>query len=117
MLKHQPDSDRPREGSDPGQRTGARAAADGVMRLFRPVLAGMGLFFIVIGVPIAIMTPFPFIPIGLPIVILGVVLLARNSLAGRRWMQAMIRRHPRLKRFAPDWLLHMIFGDDIEGTT
>ncbi len=87
------------------------------MRLFRPVLAGMGLFFIVIGVPIAIMTPFPFIPIGLPIVILGVVLLARNSLAGRRWMQAMIRRHPRLKRFAPDWLLHMIFGDDIEGTT
>ncbi|WP_199285686.1 hypothetical protein [Hirschia maritima] len=81
------------------------------MALFRPILAILGVFFIVIGVPIAFLTPIPFVPIGLPIVILGVVLLARNSLVGRRWMKATIAKHPRLKKFAPNWLLKLILGE------
>ncbi len=84
------------------------------MAVIRAVLAGLGVVLIIIGVPLAMITPVPFVPIGLPVVILGVVLLARNSYAGRRWMQGVIQRHPRLKRFAPDWLLHLIFGDDAD---
>ncbi len=90
----------------------AQVARGGVMVIIRPLLAAVGLFFIVVGVPIAFLTPIPFVPIGLPIVILGVVLLARNSLAGRRWMQKTIAKHPNLKRFAPNWLLNLIFGDN-----
>lgn len=89
----------------------ARSAADGFMRFLRPILAALGAFFIIIGVPIAMMTPFPFVPIGLPIVILGTVLLARNSLAGKRWMQNTLKRYPSLERFAPNWLLHLILGE------
>lgn len=85
------------------------AAKRGILALLRPVLALLGLFFIVIGIPIAFMSTV--LPIGLPIVILGVVLLARNSLWGRRWMQNTIARHPSLKRFAPNWLMNLIFGD------
>ena len=88
-----------------------RSAVDGIMRFLRPILAGLGAFLIIIGVPIAMMTPFPFVPIGLPIVILGTVLLARNSTAGKRWMQNMLEHHPKLERFAPQWLLKLILGE------
>tara|TARA_Y100000815_G_C13274439_1_gene474361 strand:- start:366 stop:701 length:336 start_codon:yes stop_codon:yes gene_type:complete len=90
----------------------ARTAVEGLMAVLRPILALLGAFLIVIGVPLAMMTPIPFVPIGLPVVILGTVLLARNSLAGRRWMQNMLHRHPKLERFAPNWLLKLIFGDE-----
>ncbi len=89
-------------------------AKGGVLKFLRPLLALLGMFFIVIGVPIAFLTPIPFVPIGLPIVILGVVLLARNSLAGKRWMQNTIAKHPNLKRFAPNWLLQLILGDEAD---
>ncbi|MFC7291047.1 hypothetical protein [Hirschia litorea] len=92
----------------------AAVAKGGVMKILRPILALLGVFFIVIGVPIAFLTPIPFVPIGLPIVILGVVLLARNSLTGKRWMRNVIAKHPSLKRFAPNWLLHLILGDEAQ---
>ncbi len=88
-------------------------AKGSMLALLRPILALLGLFFIIIGVPIAFLTPIPFVPIGLPIVILGVVLLARNSLWGRRWMQNTIAKHPSLERFAPNWLLKLILGDEV----
>lgn len=91
--------------------SGAAAGTRSVMSLLRAVLAVLGAFLIVIGVPIAFVTPFPFVPIGLPIVILGVVLLARNSMIGKRWMQSMLQRHPTLERFAPHWLLNLILGE------
>ena len=98
--------------SNKTQGVAAGAAAVGVTTVVRPVLAAFGGFLIVIGVPIAMATPIPFLPFGLPIVILGVVLLARNSRAGKRWMQNMLKRHPRLERFAPHWLLNLILGDE-----
>ncbi|MEL6663412.1 MAG: hypothetical protein AAFO57_02095 [Pseudomonadota bacterium] len=78
--------------------------------LVRQLFALLGLFFIIIGVPLAILTPFPFVPIGLPVVILGVVLLGRNSMWGRRWMEGVLKRYPSVERFAPNWLMKLVFG-------
>ncbi|MEO0816386.1 MAG: hypothetical protein AAFX86_03670 [Pseudomonadota bacterium] len=88
------------------------AMGQGMRTIIRQIFALLGLFFIIIGTPIAIMTPFPFIPIGLPIVILGVVLLGRNSLWGRRWMESVLVRFPFVERFAPNWLMKLVFGRD-----
>ncbi|MAI90811.1 MAG: hypothetical protein CBB65_10245 [Hyphomonadaceae bacterium TMED5] len=80
-----------------------------VAAVFRSALAILGAALIPIGVIIAFLTPI--IPVGLPIVILGVVLLARNAVWGRRFVQNTLARHPKLERFAPDWLLRLIFGE------
>jgi len=65
---------------------------------------------IVVAIPIAFVTPI--IPVGLPIAILGVVLLGRNAMWGRRWMESVLARHPRVERFAPNWLMRLVFGRD-----
>ena len=85
----------------------------GVAAIIRSTLAILGAVLIPLGVIIAFLTPI--LPIGLPIVILGVVLLARNAVWGRRWLQGMLARHPKLERFAPDWLLRLIFGEHKDG--
>ena len=89
---------------------GLRFVGSSFRVLLRQAFALLGLVLIMIGVPIAVMTPFPFIPIGLPIVILGVVLLGRNSLWGRSWMESVLRRHPSIEKYAPDWLMKAVFG-------
>lgn len=79
-----------------------------VRTLVRQAFAILGLILIAIAIPIAFVTPL--LPIGLPIAILGVVLLGRNSLWGRRWMEGILERHPRVERFAPNWLMKAVFG-------
>ena len=79
-----------------------------VRTLVRQAFALLGLALIAIAVPIAFVTPL--LPIGLPIAILGVVLLGRNSLWGRRWMEGVLERHPRVERFAPNWMMKAVFG-------
>ncbi|MEL6862220.1 MAG: hypothetical protein AAGL11_10295 [Pseudomonadota bacterium] len=79
-----------------------------VRTLVRQAFALLGLALIVIAIPIAFVTPL--LPIGLPIAILGVVLLGRNSLWGRRWMEGVLERHPKVERFAPNWLMKAVFG-------
>ena len=76
--------------------------------LIRQAFALLGLALIVIAIPIAFVTPF--LPIGLPLAILGVVLLGRNSLWGRRWMEGVLERHPRVERFAPNSLIKAVFA-------
>ncbi|MEM1150062.1 MAG: hypothetical protein AAGI03_05840 [Pseudomonadota bacterium] len=76
--------------------------------LIRQIFAILGLVLIAVAVPIAIVTPI--LPIGLPIAIVGVVLLGRNSLWGRRWMEGILKRHPGVERFAPNWLMKLVFG-------
>ena len=107
---------------DPGKEPSARGPApvrpigvirDGVNVAVRQLLALAGLIMIIIAIPIAFVTPF--IPIGLPMAIVGVVLLGRNAVWGRRWMEGMIERHPRLERFAPNWLMRLVFGRDKSG--
>ncbi|MEM9573019.1 MAG: hypothetical protein AAF996_16255 [Pseudomonadota bacterium] len=79
-----------------------------VRTLIRQAFALLGLLLIAIAIPIAFVTPL--LPIGLPIAILGVVLLGRNSLWGRRWMEGVLERHPRVERFAPNWMMKAVFG-------
>ena len=79
-----------------------------VKTLVRQAFALLGLALIAIAIPIAFVTPL--LPIGLPIAILGVALLGRNSLWGRRWMEGVLERHPRVERFAPNWLMKAVFA-------
>ncbi|MEQ3744690.1 MAG: hypothetical protein ABNH53_00440 [Henriciella sp.] len=84
------------------------AVGAGVRTLVRQAFALLGLLLIGISIPIAFVTPF--LPIGLPIGILGVVLLGRNSLWGRNWMEGILAKHPRVERMAPNWLMKAVFG-------
>lgn len=97
---------------DPKHQTSAAAPLGAVghsMRtLVRQLFALLGLLMIVIAIPIAFVTPI--LPIGLPIAIIGVVLLGRNSIWGRNWMERVLARHPRMERFAPNWLMKAVFG-------
>lgn len=110
MPDSEHDPDRPAPEPPLGQPIAAMG--HGVRSVVRIVAAGFGVFFIVIGVPLAMITPFPFVPIGLPVVILGVVLLGRNSVTGRRWMEGVLVRYPKVERFAPHWLMKLVFGRD-----
>ncbi len=76
----------------------------------RQVFALLGLAMIIVAIPIALMTPF--LPIGLPIAIIGVILLGRNSVWGRNWMEGVMQRHSRVERLAPNWLMKLVFGRD-----
>ncbi|MBA3067639.1 MAG: hypothetical protein FP825_04045 [Hyphomonas sp.] len=80
----------------------------GVNVAVRQMLAFSGLGLIVLAVPVAFATPF--IPVGLPMAIVGVVLLGRNAVWGRRWMEGVLVRHPRLESMAPNWLMVRVFG-------
>lgn len=80
----------------------------GVNVAVRQVLALVGLVLIVLAVPVGFATPF--IPVGLPMGIVGVVLLGRNAVWGRRWMESVLTRHPRVERMAPNWLMKSVFG-------
>ena len=96
-----PPSSRPRPGN---------AVQQSLSAIIRAALAIFGALLIPIGIVIAFLTPI--LPIGLPIVIVGVVLLARNAVWGKRFVQGTLRRYPKLERFAPDWLLKLIFGEE-----
>jgi hypothetical protein len=109
-----PDSNEPfGERPSPSQFGQPIAAMGQTMRtLLRQFLAILGLVLIVLGVPLAFLTPIPGVPIGLTVVILGVVLLGRNSVWGRNWMEGVLARHPTIERFAPNWLMKLVFGRD-----
>jgi len=83
---------------------------DGVGVAYRQFLALVGLVLIVIAIPVGVATPF--LPVGLPIAIMGVVLLGRNAAWGRRWMERVLEMHPRIERFAPHWLMRLVFSRD-----
>lgn len=72
------------------------------------MLAGLGFVFIVVAIPLAWATPF--LPIGLPLGILGVVLLGTNSVWGRNWMEGVLLKHPWIERMAPHWLMRKVFN-------
>jgi uncharacterized membrane protein YbaN (DUF454 family) len=86
----------------------AVAIRSGFSTAFRQVLAMIGLLMIALSIPIGILTPL--VPIGLPFGILGVILLGRNSAWGHRWMESVLLRHPQVERFAPNWLMKLVFG-------
>lgn len=81
---------------------------NGVNVAARQMLAVSGLGMIVLAIPVGIATPF--LPIGLPMAIVGAVLLGRNAVWGRRWMEGVMLRHPKVERMAPGWLIRSVFG-------
>ena len=78
------------------------------------MLAVVGLVHIAVAIPVGMATPF--LPIGLPIAIIGVILLGRNSEWGRRWMEGVMAKHPHVERFAPHWLMRLVFGREKRST-
>lgn len=80
----------------------------GVNVAVRQMLALAGLCLIVLSVPIGFATPF--LPVGLPMAVVGAVLLGRNAVWGRRWMEGMLARYPRIEKMAPGWLMVRVFG-------
>ena len=84
------------------------AVGQSMRTLIRQLFALIGLVMIIIAIPIAFVTPI--LPIGLPIAIVGVVLLGRNSIWGRNWMESVLARHPRMELFAPNWMMKAVFG-------
>ena len=111
MMARQPiDSDIPEQARINQARRRFGAVTMGLHVAMRQCLAALGAFLIAMAIPIGILTPF--LPIGLPLAIIGVVLLGRNAVWGRRWMEGMLDRHPRLEHFAPNWLMRAVFGRD-----
>ena len=103
-----PTDDRPDPQTLPPSGTQMRTVATSLRVVMRQCLAVLGLLLIVLAIPVGILTPF--LPIGLPVAILGVVLLGRNALWGKRWMEGVLVRFPKLERFAPGWLMRAVFG-------
>lgn len=85
-----------------------RSLRKGVNVAYRQGLAATGLGLIVLSVPAGIVTPF--VPVGLPMAVVGAVLLGRNAVWGRRWMESALARHPRVERMAPGWLRTQVLG-------
>lgn len=84
-----------------------------IRRMLRPALALLGLVFILFSIPISILTPL--LPVGLPFMVAGVVLLGRNSVWGRQAMEAVLKRFPHIERPAPRWLMKAVFGREKNG--
>lgn len=113
LVRAMPDCD-PHSQSELGdasaqeRRMEARSMASSLRVVLRQCMAVLGLFLIVLAMPIGLLTPL--IPIGLPVAILGVVLLGRNAQWGKRWMEGILARYPKLERFAPNWMMRAVFG-------
>lgn len=104
------DSHRLTENPAPKGSKPANALKGSVELAVRQTLAIIGLLLIIVAIPIGFLTPL--IPIGLPLAIVGVILLGRNAKWGRIGMEKLMERHTSLERFAPNWLMRLVFGRD-----
>ncbi len=62
----------------------------------KAVLSIIGIVLLILSFPIGVLTPF--IPVGLPMAILGLVLIGRNSRYGKGMILSTARRHPRVRQ-------------------
>ncbi|MEM7774113.1 MAG: hypothetical protein AAF732_00780 [Pseudomonadota bacterium] len=60
------------------------------------VLSLIGFVLVVLSIPIGALTPF--IPIGLPMALIGLVLIGRNSRFGKSLIVTSARRYPRTRQ-------------------
>lgn len=63
-----------------------------IATVLRMIGIALGLALMVISIPLAVITPF--IPIGLPLFILGALMLAGSSATGHRIITGFLKRHP-----------------------
>lgn len=85
-----------------------RVLRQGVNVPLRQALAGGGLALIVLSVPAGILTPH--VPVGLPMAVVGTVLLGSNAVWGQRWLSGVLERHPKLEQAMPGWLVQLSLG-------
>lgn len=62
----------------------------------KAILSIVGVVLLVLAFPIGFLTPF--IPVGLPMAIVGLVLIGRNSRFGKGMILTTARRHPRVRQ-------------------
>jgi hypothetical protein len=89
------------------KRAGADAIEAGFWAVVRACLALLGGLFILVGM---VLFPLP-IPLGLPLILVGLVLLARNATWAKAWIMRLAKRHPRLTDKAPNWLKKALMPD------
>jgi hypothetical protein len=85
-----------------------RVLRQGVNVPLRQVLAAGGFAMIVLSVPSGILTPH--LPVGLPIAVIGAVLLGRNAVWGRQWLSSVLKRHPKFEEAMPGWIVQLSLG-------
>lgn len=61
----------------------------------KALLSVIGVVLVILAFPIGALTPF--IPVGLPMAIVGLVLIGRNSRHGKSMIIRTARRYPRLR--------------------
>jgi hypothetical protein len=81
---------------------------NGVNVAARQVLALTGFGLIVLAIPIGIATPM--LPVGLMMAVVGTVLLGTNGVWGQQWLDGMLKRHPKLEKALPGWLVQLSLG-------
>ncbi len=62
----------------------------------KAALSLLGLILVILAIPVGILTPF--IPVGLPLAIAGLILIGRNSRLGKGVMVTTARRYPRARQ-------------------
>lgn len=62
----------------------------------RFLMTVLGTVLLILSIPIGALTPF--IPIGLPMAIVGLLLVGRNSRLGKGLIVRTARRHPRTRQ-------------------
>jgi len=82
-----------------------RVLRQGVNVPLRQGLAVGGFVLVVLSVPVGILTPY--VPVGLPMAVVGIVLLGSNAVWGQQWLEGVLTRHPKLEQAMPGWLVKL----------
>lgn len=78
--------------NEPTSGWGRRQMANIIQAVLRAIGVALGLFLIVIAIPFAV-TP---IPLGIPLLILGLLILAGTSKTAHKLITDFLKRHPGL---------------------
>ena len=73
----------------------ARPAADArfvLQWVLKRVMLAIGAGLLILAIPIAIVTPI--LPVGLPLAVVGLLILLNNSNTAKRWFVRWGKRHP-----------------------
>lgn len=81
-----------------------------IVTVLRMIGVALGLAFMFISLPLAIITPF--VPVGLPLFVFGLLLLAGSSARAHRMITGYLKRHPGIWR-----RVRKLFGDKDEDET
>jgi hypothetical protein len=90
-----------------------RVSRQGINVTQRQGLALGGAALVMLSLPVGLV--LPSIPLALPMVVIGAVLVGLNAVWARRWLDEMFRRYPQVEKKVPDWLILMASGRQKRG--